>query len=159
MHRISLCLSARVQALKTMSESITCLDMQLLQPVVEALFTGLEPADFPIPPHKFQSVQPVKPSMDGEIVCGDEAFSDWQQHQDVLRNVSGTVVAIRVDRIGLKDAQEYIDPFMTVIVTDDKVNILDTHDTPVAKERQATYFIFGHQVYLNVSFEDMSHRS
>ncbi|CAK0836574.1 unnamed protein product [Prorocentrum cordatum] len=158
MQRISLCLSARVHALKTMSENITANEMTLLQPVVDALFTGAEPEQFPIASHKYQSVQPVRPSMDGEIVCGDEAFSDWQQHQDVLKNVHGTVVAIRVDKIGLKDAQEYIDPFMTILVADDKANILDTHDIPVAKGRQPTYCIFEHQIYLNVSFEDMDSR-
>mmetsp|Transcript_42275 Transcript_42275/g.111806 ORF Transcript_42275/g.111806 Transcript_42275/m.111806 type:complete len:293 (+) Transcript_42275:102-980(+) len=158
MHRIALCLSARVQALRTMSETVTSADMKLLAPVFEKLFTGEEPAAFPIEAHKFQSVQPVKPSMEGEIVCGgdaDDPMSAWQQQQAVLRTVTGTVVALRIDKIGLKDAQDYIDPFVTIIVADAKTNILDTHDTPVARERKAVHVMFNHQVYLNISLEDM----
>lgn len=158
MHRIVLCLSARVQALKTMTENITSLDMKLLEPVFEVLFTGREPDIFPVEPYKFNSACAVKPSTDGEIICADEetgATSDWHQSQAALKSVSGTVVAIRIEKIGLKDAQEYIDPYMSVLVADTKTNILDTHDTVVAKERWATHVIFNHQIYLNISLEDM----
>lgn len=158
MHRIVQCLSARAQALRTMHEMITSADMARLVPVFEALFTGAEPDEFPIPAHKYQSAVPVVADTDGEILCADadEApASDWQQAQAALRTVRGTVVGIRIDRIGLKDAQVYIDPHMTVIVADTRANMVDTHDTPVSKERRATYVIFQHQVYLNVSLEDM----
>merc|ERR1711879_348616 len=52
-------------------------------------------------------------------------------------------------------AQDYIDPFMTILVADPRTNLLDTHDTPIAKERRATHVVFNHQVYLNISLEDM----
>lgn len=157
MHRIALCLSARVQALKTLNETISATDMKALGPVLEVLFTGREPDVFPIAPEKFQSAVPVKPSIEGEIICGDadEPYSEWHQQQAVLRSVMGTVVSLRIEKIGLKDAQDYIDPFMTVIVADTKTNLLDTHDTPTARERRATHVIFNHQVYLNISLEDM----
>merc|ERR1719174_1776081 len=110
----------------------------------------------------------VKPSMEGEIIeAGEEQFgnaggynaSDWAQSQAALKSVCGTVVCIRIEKIGLKDAQEYIDPFMTVLVADPRTNTLDTHDTPVAPERRATHVIFNHQVYLNISLEDMQRQS
>merc|ERR1719235_2519093 len=137
------------------------MDMQKLQPVFQVLFTGQEPDMFPIEAHKFQAAHPVKPSTEGEIIeAGDEYAhhlnaSDWAQSQAALKSVSGTVVCIRIEKIGLKDAQEYIDPFMTVLVADPKTNLLDTHDTAVARERRATYVTFNHQVYLNISLEDM----
>merc|ERR1719350_154824 len=160
MHRIVLCLSAREHALReaAMHESaISCADMKLLEPVFQALFTGEEPDIFPIEPHKFQSAQPVKPSTEGEILCAasDEPYSDWQQSQDAMKNVTGTLVSIRIEKIGLKDAQDYIDPFMSILVADTKLNVLDNHDTPIAKERRATHVIFNHQIYLNISLEDM----
>lgn len=158
MHRLCMCLSARVQSLHTLLDTITSMDMQALAPVFEALFTGREPDVFPIDASKFTSAQPVKPSTNGEIVCGDgetEATSDWAQQQAVLRSVVGTVVAIRVDKIGLKDAQEYIDPFLTILIADSRTNLLDTHETPFARELRATHVIFNHQVYLNISLEDM----
>jgi len=156
MHRLSLCLSARAEALKTFQETVSSADMKNLDPVFQTLFTGSEPEIFPIDPIKYQHAAPVIPSSEGEILCGEvEELTDWQQHQAVLRNVTGTVVSLRIEKIGLKDAQDYIDPFMTVLVADARTNLLDTHDIPLAKERRATHVIFEHQVYLNISMEDM----
>jgi len=60
-----------------------------------------------------------------------------------VTNVNGTVVSLRIDRIGLKDAQTYIDPFMTVLVIDEGGTVLDKHDVPAAKERTAAYVMFN----------------
>lgn len=155
MQRLVLCLSARVQSLKTLSEIITAMDMKALEPIFGLLFTGTTLESFPIEPHKFQSAQPVKPTITGECVCEGEEHSAWEQQQAVLKSVVGTVVSIRIEKIGLKDAQDYIDPFMTILVADPRTNLLDTHDTAVATERRTTYIMFNHQAYLNISFEDM----
>jgi len=155
MQKLCLCLSARVQALKTLNETITSFDMKALQPVFDTLFTGRELDQFPIESFKFQSVQLVKPTTHGEIVCEGDEHSDWQQQQAVLKTVVGTVVCLRIEKIGLKDAQDYIDPYMTVIVSDCRANMIDTHDTPVARERLPQHVFFNHQVYLKVSLEEM----
>jgi len=156
MHRLCLCLSARAEALKTFKETVSSADMKSLDPVFQALFTGNELESFPIDPSKYQHAAPVIPTSEGEILCGEvEELSEWQQHQAVLRNVSGTVVSLRIEKMGLKDAQDYIDPFMTVLVADSRTNLLDTHDTPIAKERRATHVIFEHLVCLNISLEEM----
>merc|ERR1719375_2732330 len=100
---------------------------------------------FPLESYKFQSAQPVKASSCGEILCADKAeSSDWHASQMALSTVSGTVVRLCVDRVGLKDAQTYIDPILTMIVADPECNVLDTQDSPVAKERKATHVIFNH---------------
>lgn len=161
MHRLVLCLSARVNALKTLQEKdcLNAADMKKLEVVFESLFTGKEPSgsQFPVDSRKFQSVNPVRPSTEGEIICGDrdENYSDFQNSRAALQSVSGTVVSIKLDKMGLKDAQVYIDPILTVMVADPKGNILDKHDTPVATERRVTHVIFGATVYLNISLEDM----
>eukprot|EP00435_Cladocopium_sp_Y103_P046837 s2534_g13.t1 len=159
LHRLALCLGARAQALRTMHENITVTDMKCLVPIFEALFTGTEPEIFPVDASKYQfAASMVKPSTEGEIICADaedESSTDWHQRQAVLRTVRGTVVCFRIEKIGLKDAQEYIDPFMTVLVADARANILDSRDTNFASERRATHVMFNQQVYLNVSLEDM----
>eukprot|EP00971_Amphidinium_carterae_P223502 4434566-Amphidinium_carterae.1 len=43
--------------------------------------------------------------------------------------------------------EDYIDPFVTIMVADTRSIILDTHDTPPAKERRATHVFFNHQVH------------
>eukprot|EP00928_Gymnodinium_smaydae_P070937 TRINITY_DN54669_c0_g1_i1.p1 TRINITY_DN54669_c0_g1~~TRINITY_DN54669_c0_g1_i1.p1 ORF type:complete len:314 (+),score=59.29 TRINITY_DN54669_c0_g1_i1:69-944(+) len=158
MHRLALCLSARHQALQTLSEQITSQDMSTLIPVFEALFSGNE-MPFPLDPRKYQGARAVKPTVEGEIMCGEaeEPNTDWHQARRVMNTVRGTVVSIRIEKIGLKDAQDYIDPYMTVIVADNapKPNMVDTHDTPVSIERRATHVMFNHTVYLNISLEDM----
>merc|ERR1711879_88661 len=131
------------------------IDMKALESVFKALFTGQEIDTFPVEAHKFQSAQLVKPSMSGDIICEGEEHTDWHQQQAVLKSVVGTVVALRIDKIGLKDAQDYIDPFITVLVADPKTNLLDTHDTPHARERTATHVLINHEVYLNISLEDL----
>ncbi|CAK9005081.1 Axin interactor [Durusdinium trenchii] len=159
LHRLALCLGARAQALRTLHENITVTDMKCLQPIFEALFTGAEPDVFPVDASKYQfAASMVKPSTEGEIICADaedETSTDWHQRQAVLRTVRGTVVCFRIEKIGLKDAQDYIDPFMTVLVADSRANILDSRDTNFACERRATHVMFTQQVYLNVSLEDM----
>jgi hypothetical protein len=161
MFKLVQCLSARSQSLKTMDETITSVDMKALQPVFEALFTGSEPAVFPLDPRKYLHAQAVKPSTEGEIICGDadEPYSDWQQSQAVLKSITGTAVALRIEKIGLKDAQEYIDPFMSVIIGDPRGNIVQSYDIPAPKTRSATYCNFGHQVYLTVSLEDLTRQN
>jgi len=160
MHRLALCLGARAQALKTLNETLSSADMKALEPVFEVLFTGKEPAVFPVDAAKYQNAMPIRPSGEGEIMLAPEAeeaavSEDWQQHQQVLRTVKGTVVCFRIEKIGLKDAQDYIDPYMTILVADNKQNLLDSRDTPVAADKRATHVAFNCQVYLNVSLEDM----
>jgi len=163
MQRLVLCLSARAQALRSMTDSITSTDMLNLGPVFEVLFTGREPEKFPIDQHKYAGANPVTPSTDGEIICADDdgaaAASDWHLAQAAIKSIAGTVVAIRIEKIGLKDAQEYIDPIMTVLVADPDTNLLHTSDTPIAKEKRASHVIFNNQVYLNVSWEDMQRQN
>merc|ERR1712039_762541 len=114
------------------------MDMKALEPIFQALFSGQVLESFPIEPHKFMSAQPVKPSSAGEIVCEGEEHSAWEQQQAVLKSVVGTVVSIRIEKIGLKDAQDYIVPFMIILIADPRTNLLDTHETPVATDRRAT---------------------
>merc|ERR1712137_1391255 len=94
----------------------------------------------------------------GEIVSADldePCISDWHLSQQALKSVNGTVVAIRIEQIGLKDAQVYIDPTMNILVVDTKSTVLDSHKTPTSRERTTSHVIFNHQVYLRKSLEDM----
>lgn len=158
MHRIVLCLSARSEALRTMTDTITSSDIRLLEPVLETLFTGREPEDFPIEPGKYQSAELLRTDLGGEIISADldePCISDWHLSQQALKSVNGTVVAIRIEQIGLKDAQVYIDPIMNILVVDTKSTVLDSHKTPTSRERTTSHVIFNHQVYLRKSLEDM----
>ncbi|CAD7940837.1 unnamed protein product [Amoebophrya sp. A120] len=78
-------------------------------------------------------------------------------HQ-AMTQVNGTLVVLKLAKIGLKDAETYIDPFLTVLVTDGRSNqVIDQHDLPVnIAEKRATHVHFhDYAVYLRVSLEDM----
>jgi len=167
MHRLVLCLSARahvLEGLRIIEVSITSMDMKALDSIFEVLFTGKEPHTFPIEPFKFQSAKAVKPSTESEIVCDEEGEvikeetdardEDWQQAQEILKTVKGTIVCLRIEKIGLKDAQDYIDPMMTILVGNPAGEVLMTENIK-ATERRVTHVIFNQQVYLKYSLETM----
>lgn len=179
MHRLVLCLSARVQVLNDTSGregTITSADMKLLEPVFGALFSGAELDGFPIEQHKYTAARSVRPSVEGEIICvaapghgehEDEMISadreaphsDWQLSQAALNSVHGTVVSLRIDKIGLKDVETYIDPIMTIKVVDDKGVEMDSQDLAVAQVRRFQHVYFNQQLYLKVSLEEMQQRN
>merc|ERR1719158_875676 len=122
---------------------MSCTDMKALELVFETLFE--ETAPFPVNPLKFHSAKPIKALHESKCSSDDatdkDASSEFFQSHFAVTNVNGTVVSLRIDRIGLKDAQTYIDPFMTVLVIDEGGTVLDKHDVPAAKERTAAYKI------------------
>ena len=55
----------------------------------------------------------------GEIFCEElEQPTELEKLNQAVRNVNGTVVLIKAEKIGLKDAEVYIDPRLTCIVAD-----------------------------------------
>ncbi|CAD7956915.1 unnamed protein product [Amoebophrya sp. A25] len=111
---------------------------------------------FPIPNFKWQHANPIVPQP-AEICEGADAQTEIQTTHAALTSVKGTVVVLKVDKIGLKDAETYIDPFLTVLVADARGAVVDSHDTPLnIAEKRATHVHFGnHAVFLRMSFEDM----
>lgn len=159
MTRLVLCLSARVEAIRDMTDTITAQDVSKLEPIIDDLFpSGGNLMHFPIPSYKFQSATPILPHFAGQIIDQEENRpTEFQTTHNALTNVNGTVVALLIDKIGLKDAETYIDPFMTVLVVDSRNNIIDEQQTPleVAEKRQQHVHFRGCRIYLKVSLEEM----
>lgn len=161
-HRIVLCLSARVQSIQELSDKvITPQDIKLLDRAVDQVFSGQAPAfsetwSFPIPGFKYHDVTPIM-GHDGEIFCEEtHEGTDFQHTHAALSNVNGTVVSLKILRMGLKDAETYIDPFLTVIAASASGTIMDQHDVPTQPmERTVNHVIFNHTIYLRISLEDM----
>jgi len=161
-----MCLTAREEVLRTGNvsiDSITAADIKTLERIFETLFSPDAPSisDFTIPTYKFQSANPIQTSSEAEIVFCEkhESATDFYATHQAIRNVKGTVVSIKLDKIGLKDAQTYIDPLITILVVDQWGEILDQHDLPATTNRKPTYILFGNTIYLNKSLEDMNDTS
>lgn len=166
LHRLIMCLSARVESLRTGAvgpNSVNSSEMKSLEQVFETVFSEDEETaataatEFPVATAKFNAATPIQPSSEGEILCGDnkDMASDFYHSHQAITKVKGTVVSLRLDKIGLKDAQFYIDPIMTVLVVDSRGDIMDKHDAPTQAKRRPTHVMLNHTVYLNISFEEM----
>jgi len=84
------------------------------------------------------------------------------KHIEAMKKVNGTVVCLRIDKIGLKDAETYIDPMLSVVVADWQGVVLDSYDVPISaasrrNDQKQHIFFQGPDaaVYLNVSLEQM----
>ena len=65
-------------------------------------------ATFPIALHKYQHATPIMPMVDnpGESFCPDVTKpTEFQHTHQALTNVDGTVVSLKIDKFGLKDAE------------------------------------------------------
>ena len=63
-------------------------------------------------------------------------------------------MAIKLDKIGLKDAETYIDPFIRVSVVDGSIpsrpNVIDTQDTPLnCSSKEEKHVKFSHTFFLS----------
>merc|ERR1719359_443612 len=113
---------------------------------------------FPVDAPKYVNARPLQPCVDGELeaegpVQPGIANAVATSHAAV-NSVTGTVIALRILQIGLKDAQTYVNPSMTVLVTDGNDRVIDSHDTQIASERRVMHVLFNETVYLNVSLEE-----
>lgn len=66
------------------------------------------------------------------------------------------VLTIRIEKIGLKDASQFIDPYISVYVKDSQGADFTTHqDTPVAAYRQDTYVVFNVDVHIQKTLDSL----
>ncbi|WAR20019.1 AIDA-like protein [Mya arenaria] len=66
------------------------------------------------------------------------------------------VLTIRIVKIGLKDAKQYIDPYMSIYVKDSQGADLTSHqDTPVASVKEDSYVIFNVDVHIQKTLDSL----
>ena len=98
---------------------------------------------------------------DGDVDVGGGGASMTSSVQGTLLPAlpasAGTTIEIRIDKIGLKDAERYIDPFIDVSVVDAVGRPIGTRQsTPgSSKPREAQHVLFGHTVHLQASLDEM----
>mmetsp|Transcript_41965 Transcript_41965/g.111802 ORF Transcript_41965/g.111802 Transcript_41965/m.111802 type:complete len:226 (+) Transcript_41965:1217-1894(+) len=69
-------------------------------------------------------------------------------------------LSLRVHKVGLKDYDEYVEPFISVVVCDKRGRVLETQNTPVAYKREKAdhlerggYLVFDQTVHLQTQLE------
>ncbi|EGV92519.1 Axin interactor, dorsalization-associated protein [Cricetulus griseus] len=68
-----------------------------------------------------------------------------------------TLLTIRIEKIGLKDAGQCIDPYITVSVKDlNGIDLTPVQDTPVASRKEDTYVHFNMDIELQKHVEKLT---
>lgn len=70
-----------------------------------------------------------------------------------------TTITLTIDKIGLKDAQSYINSFIAVSLALDNGSIFESQKTPISTSLKPNYVSFGHTVHLQMTFEEIQARS
>lgn len=160
--KIALCLELRCQALQVpgSSEGISLDDLKKIEATLKNLFKQRS-KDFPVDVLAAQieshNNKPNKllPDLDNE-----EERQPLRERGSLLPepvSFSGKpVLTIRILKIGLKDAKQYIDPYISVYVKDNLGADLTTHqDTPVANCKEDTYVVFNVDVHIQKTLDSL----
>jgi len=148
----------RGHALQDLSSTSAKLDeMKKLLQVLDVLFE--KPVDsFPVTLQT--AVMPSSIEKKDEISSlGDEARDPKAEGGSLLSPPSKlkpgqTSFSVLIDKIGLKDAQTYINAHLTISVADSKGNVLEKQDTPPSNKLKPQYVTFGTNVFIQTPLDD-----
>lgn len=154
----------RMQALEDIADTsgLSLPEMRRVGAAIEVLFSPRE-ATTPFPVDMNSYSLHVPDVTDSESVFDTPTLAD-----DRKGRLGGTLVhapesvqsghhtlSIDIDKIGLKDAQTYINAFMTVSVVDGKGNVVSTQDTPATNRNAPQHVLFDVSVNIPQTMEEL----
>ncbi|XP_031438120.1 axin interactor, dorsalization-associated protein isoform X2 [Clupea harengus] len=166
--KLATCLEMRCVSLQS-EEEFKLEDMKKLEPIIKNLLTYNK--DFPF------DVQPVP--LRKILAPGEEENLDVEEEEEDNATGAGspesfpsrvpgtllprlpsepgmTLLTIKIEKIGLKDAGQCIDPYITVSVKDlNGVDLNPVQDTPVASRKEDTYIHFNIDVEIQKHVEKL----
>ncbi|MCJ8750100.1 hypothetical protein PDJAM_G00194810 [Pangasius djambal] len=168
--KIAACLEMRSASLQSTQsqEEFTLQDLKKLEPIIKNILTYNK--DFPF------DVQPVP--LRKIFAPGEEENLDVEEELDTATGtgltqsfptrVPGTLLprlpsepgmtllTLKIEKIGLKDAGQCIEPYMTISVRDtDGVDLNPVQDTPVSTRKEDTYIHFDVDVEIQKHLEKL----
>jgi len=152
-----------------LTQKLTLDDMKSLSSVLDELFVrAANPNAFPI---QLQDFVPLGESTTKKDAGGADVFVA-HENDDVEQQPSAggtlqpppvkaglTTVSIHVEKIGLKDAQTYINALLTVSVADPNGVVLESQDTPVSNNLRPNYVLFGCNVHIQTPMEEIMQKN
>ncbi|XP_062503125.1 axin interactor, dorsalization-associated protein-like [Corticium candelabrum] len=156
------CLQARQKAVQNQlgDDGMTLEQLKTVGTVLQNLLTSRD-SEFPIKANELSQLNDGKQSSD--VAAGNNAGSEsphFQERKKLRPRMpladDMTLLTIRIERIGLKDASQCIEPYISVSVKDGQaMNLTPSQDTllPVAREDQ--YIIFNANVEIQQYLEKM----
>jgi hypothetical protein len=146
-------IALRSQALNDLSNIIKHEEIKKLQELLDNLFTSKALGAFPIAlkDHTEHKEEELK---------DEDAVVDEKELGTLLPAVKAkpgdTTLSIKIDKIGLKDAQDYLGPYLTVSVVDGKGNILEQQDTPKSRNKKPQYVLFDTEVHIQTHWDKIN---
>ncbi|KAL4237773.1 hypothetical protein ACF0H5_002485 [Mactra antiquata] len=163
--KIAICLELRCKSLQHpgSTEGVSLDDLQKIENTLQNLLKQRS-KDFPVdvvaaqltdrksslPTHQYQL-----PELDN-----DEERQPLRERGSLLPEpvslIGKPVLTIRILKIGLKDAKQYIDPYISVYVKDNQGADLTTHqDTPITTSKEDTYIVFNVEVHIQKTLDSL----
>ncbi|XP_041420177.1 axin interactor, dorsalization-associated protein B isoform X2 [Xenopus laevis] len=165
--KIATCLELRSAALQyTQSqEGFTLEDVKKLEPILSSILTFNKEFPFdvqPVPlrrilaPGEEENLEVEEEEEDGGAGVGSPDLFPARVPGTLLPRLPSepgmTLLTIKIEKIGLKDAGQCIDPYITVSVKDlNGIDLTPVQDTPMAVRKEDTY------VHFNVEIEIQKH--
>jgi len=154
----------RAEALEDVDKGLKLEDVKKLVAVLEALFEkpiGSFPVNLstPVSPtgeSKRKDSNTVALTDDGKTDDKVDVKSDGGSLLPPPSKVAAgsTTFSITIEKIGLKDAQTYIQPHITVSVADSKGTVIEKQDTPQTNKSKPNYVMFGTTVHIQTPLEE-----
>jgi hypothetical protein len=145
------------------SQKLSLDEVRGLVPVMQGLFDkSSSGAAFPIELKNYTATLEKKEQSGGEVFIAHDDRLEKEERGSLLlppKAKSGqTTITIHIDKIGLKDAQTYINAFITVSVADLNGQIMESQDTPKSNSLKPNYVLFGHTVHVQLPLEEIQAR-
>lgn len=141
-------------------QKITLDEVKTLTTVLDDLFVHAN-LNFPIQLKDYSANIPKKEAS-GEVFIAHDDRLEKEEYGSLLPSPkvkSGqTTISILIEKIGLKDAQTYINSYLTVSVTGSNGQIIESQDTPKSNTLKPNYVIFGNTVHVQATLEDIAAR-
>jgi len=140
-------IALRTQSLNEVTNIVKHEEIKRLLEILENLFTNKSLGTFPIAlkDSDFDVKELEEKDEDAVVVDEKEAGTLLPA---VKAKPGETTISIRIDKIGLKDAQTYLSPYITVSVVDSKGVVLESQDTPKSKSIKPQYVVFETDVHI-----------
>mmetsp|Transcript_17751 Transcript_17751/g.29189 ORF Transcript_17751/g.29189 Transcript_17751/m.29189 type:complete len:301 (-) Transcript_17751:641-1543(-) len=160
--KIVIILNVRAKALRSGGAGVKLEDFKRIKPVIEQLFKGT-PVVFPIDLSPYSSEKADLERTRSGVSAVNNIEEDTPHRTASILGGSllppptskgGTSIVVNIEKIGLKDAEKYIDPFISIMVAgEDGISIEVPQDTPPATKRKPDYILFGQEVFLQTPLE------
>lgn len=172
--KLATCLEMRSAALQcTQSqEDFRLEDLKKLEPIVQNVLTYNKGFPFDVQPVPLRKIlapgeeENLEVEAEEDSVVGAGSPESFSSRVPALQGTllprlpsepGMTLITIKIEKIGLKDAGQCIDPYITVSVKDlNGIDLNPVQDTPVATRKEDTYIHFGMDVEIQKHLEKLS---